>query len=134
LDPAARVATSLRASLYGIPASTRYRLTMNLAINQRAQRRDRTNVFMCHLDHLLQLPWAHRRRVPPTEAAPQIDILRMTSIAARVKTSRCQAAKKRPRRPIETLAWLPSRFLINGLARKILLKTCDSGNQLTLSY
>jgi hypothetical protein len=42
---------------------------MNLATNQRAQRRDRTNVRMCHLDHLLQLPWAHRRRVPPTEAA-----------------------------------------------------------------
>jgi hypothetical protein len=42
---------------------------MNLATNQRAQRRDRTNVCVCHLDHLLQLPWAHRRRVPPTEAA-----------------------------------------------------------------
>jgi hypothetical protein len=42
---------------------------MNLATNQRAQRRDRTNVCMCHLDHLLQLPWAHHRRVPPTEAA-----------------------------------------------------------------
>jgi hypothetical protein len=42
---------------------------MNLATNQRAQRRDRTNVCMCHLDHLLQLPWAHRQRVPPTEAA-----------------------------------------------------------------
>ena len=60
---------SLRASLYGLLASTRYRLTMNLATNQRAQRRDRTNVYMCHLDHLLQLPWAHRQRVPPTEAA-----------------------------------------------------------------
>jgi hypothetical protein len=69
LDPVARVATSLRASLYRILASTRYRLTMNLATNQRAQGRDRTNVCMCHLDHLLQLPWAHRRRVPPTEAA-----------------------------------------------------------------
>jgi hypothetical protein len=33
-------------------------LTMNLATNQRAKRRDRTNVYMCHLDHLLQLPWA----------------------------------------------------------------------------
>jgi hypothetical protein len=42
---------------------------MNLATNQRAKRRDRTNVYMCHLDHLLQLPWAHHRRVPPTEAA-----------------------------------------------------------------
>jgi hypothetical protein len=42
---------------------------MNFATNQRAQRRDRTNVYMCHLDHLLQLPWAHHRRVPPTEAA-----------------------------------------------------------------
>ena len=52
LDPVARVAMSLRASLYGIPASTRYRLTMNLATNRRAQRRDRTNVYICHLDHL----------------------------------------------------------------------------------
>jgi len=69
LDPVARVAMSLRASLYGIPASTKCRLTMNLATNQRAQRRDRTNVCMCHLDHLLPLPRAHRRRVPPTEAA-----------------------------------------------------------------
>ena len=69
MDPVARVTMSLRASLYGLLASTRYRLTMNLATNQRAQRRDRTNVCVCHLDHLLQLPWAHRRRVPPTEAA-----------------------------------------------------------------
>jgi hypothetical protein len=44
LDPVARVTMSLRASLYGLLASTRYRLTMNLATNQRAQRRDRTNV------------------------------------------------------------------------------------------
>ena len=44
---------SLRASPYGFLASTSYRLTMNLATNQRAQRRDRTNVYMCHLDHLL---------------------------------------------------------------------------------
>jgi hypothetical protein len=58
---------------------------MSLATNQRAQRRDRTNVYMCHLDHLLQLPWAHCRRVPPTEAARPKLILRMTSIAARVK-------------------------------------------------
>jgi hypothetical protein len=42
---------------------------MNLATNQRAKRRDRTNVYMCHLDHLLQLPWACHPRVPPTEAA-----------------------------------------------------------------
>ena len=69
MDPVARVALSLRASLYGLLASTRCRLTVNLATNQRAQRRDRTNVYMCHLDHLLQLPRAHRRRVPPTEAA-----------------------------------------------------------------
>jgi hypothetical protein len=48
---------------------------MNLAANQRAQRRDRTNVYMCHLDHLLQLPWAHHRRVPPTEAArPKLSV------------------------------------------------------------
>jgi hypothetical protein len=64
----------LRASLYGLLASTRYRLTMNLATNQRAQKRDRTNVSMCHLDHLLQLPWAralaraaHHSRAPYTE-------------------------------------------------------------------
>ncbi|MEA3179118.1 MAG: hypothetical protein QOI59_2641 [Gammaproteobacteria bacterium] len=48
LDPVARAALSLRASLYGLLASTRHRLTMNLATNQRAQRRDRTNVCMCH--------------------------------------------------------------------------------------
>jgi hypothetical protein len=58
-----------RASLYDIPAVTKCLLTMNLATNQRAQRRDRTNVYLCHLDHLLQLPRAHRRRVPPTKAA-----------------------------------------------------------------
>jgi hypothetical protein len=34
-------------------------LTMNLATNRRAKRRDRTDVYMCHLDHLLQLPWAY---------------------------------------------------------------------------
>jgi hypothetical protein len=62
---------SLRASLNGLAASTRYRLTMNLATNQRAQRRDRTNVYVCHVDHLLQLPVgsssaraAHRSRAP----------------------------------------------------------------------
>jgi len=69
LDPVARVTMSLRASLYGLLASTRSLRTMNLATNQRAQRRDRTNVLMCHLDHLLQLPWADSKRVPPTEAA-----------------------------------------------------------------
>jgi hypothetical protein len=53
LDPVARVTMSLRASLYGLLASTRFRLTMNLATNQRTQRCDRTNVYMCHLDHLL---------------------------------------------------------------------------------
>jgi hypothetical protein len=47
------------------------------------------------LDHLLQLPWAHCRRVPPTEAArPKIDIPSMTSIVTPVKISRCEAAKK----------------------------------------
>jgi hypothetical protein len=60
---------SLRAFPYGLLASMRYRLTESLGANQRAQRRDRTNVCMCHLDHLLQLPWAHIQRVPPTEAA-----------------------------------------------------------------
>ncbi len=42
---------------------------MNLATNQASLSRDRTNVCVCHLDHLLQLPWAHHWRVPPTEAA-----------------------------------------------------------------
>jgi hypothetical protein len=64
-----RVAMSLRASLNGLPVSARYGLTNNPATNQRATRRDRTNVCMCHLDHLLRLLWAHCRRVPPTEAA-----------------------------------------------------------------
>jgi hypothetical protein len=76
LEPVARVTMSLRASLYGLLASTRYRLTMNLATHQRAQKRDRTNVYVCHLDHLLQLPWASRRRVPPTEAARPKPIFR----------------------------------------------------------
>ena len=68
---------------------------MNLATNPRAKRRDRTNVYMCHLDHLLQLPWAHSRRVPPTEAARRKPICgRMTEIAARVKNSRRDAGKK----------------------------------------
>jgi len=62
---------SLRASLYGLLAGTRYGLPMSLATNQRAQRRDRTNACMSHLDHLLQLLWADRRRAPPTEAARQ---------------------------------------------------------------
>jgi hypothetical protein len=69
LDPVARVTMSLRAFLYGLLASMRYRLSESLGANQRAQRRDRTNVCMCHLDHLLQLPWAHIQRVPPTGAA-----------------------------------------------------------------
>jgi hypothetical protein len=71
LDTAARVTTSLRASLQGLPANTRRRLTMNLAINQHAQRRNRTNVCMCHLDHLLHFAVdssptraAHRSRAP----------------------------------------------------------------------
>ena len=51
------------------PGQHEVRLTMNLATNQRAKRRERTNVYVYHLDHLLQLPWAQRRRVPPTEAA-----------------------------------------------------------------
>src|SRR6185437_9838975 len=59
LDSVARVTMSLRAFPYGLLASLRYRLTESLGANQRAQGRDRTNVCMCHLDHLLQLPWAH---------------------------------------------------------------------------
>jgi len=64
----ARVATSLRASLMAFQP-VRGGLTKNLDTNQCATRRDRTNVCMCHLDHLLQLPWAESPRVPPTEAA-----------------------------------------------------------------
>ena len=69
---------------------------MNLATNRRAQRRDRTNAYMCHLDHLLQLPWAHHWRVPPTEAARPDLTLRMTSIATRVKISRSRGAPDGP--------------------------------------
>ena len=58
---------------------------MNLATNQHAKRRDRTNDYVCHLDHLLQLPWAIHQRVPPTEAARPKNISRMNSIAAPVK-------------------------------------------------
>ena len=68
---------------------------MNLATNQRAQRRDRTNVYMCHLDHLLRLPWAHCRHVPPTEAARPKLIPSMTSIATPVKISRYSPLNKR---------------------------------------
>jgi hypothetical protein len=53
IGPVARVAMSLRAPLNGVPASTRHRLTVNLATSRRAQRRDRTNVCMYHWDHLL---------------------------------------------------------------------------------
>src|SRR6185437_1355699 len=69
LDTVARVTMSLRAFPYGLLASTRSRLTESLDAHQRAQGRDRTNVCKCHLDHLLQLPWARIQRVPPTEAA-----------------------------------------------------------------
>ena len=79
LDTVARVTISLRASLYGLLASTRSRLTMNLATNQRAQRRDRTNVCMCHLDHLLSVAVgststhaAHRSRASPMPRMIQI--------------------------------------------------------------
>ena len=88
MDPVARVAMSLRASLYGLLASTRFRLTMNLATNQRTKRCDRTNVYMSHLDHLLQLPWADRQRVPPTEAARPNLMPRMTQIETGGKISR----------------------------------------------
>jgi hypothetical protein len=81
---------SLRASLYGLLASTRCLLTTNLATHQRAKRRDRTNVYMSHLDHLLQLPWAYCQRVPPTEAARLRKLLyhETTLMEARAGTSR----------------------------------------------
>ena len=79
LDPVARVTMSLRASLYGLLASTRSRLTMNLATNQRAQRRDRTNVCMCHLDHLLLVAvGSSSARTTHRSRAPQTDTPRMT--------------------------------------------------------
>jgi hypothetical protein len=80
---------------------------MSLATNQRAQRRDRTNDCMCHLDHLLQLPWARRLRVPPTEAARLKLALRMTSIAARVKQRRSIASCVVP----ATNDWIPMAML-----------------------
>lgn len=43
----------LRASSMAAMAGTRFRLAMYLATNQHARRRDRTNVCMYHLDHLL---------------------------------------------------------------------------------
>src|ERR1700733_393986 len=55
--------------LYDVPVRTRIRLTANLATNQYAWSCDRTNVYVYHLDHLLQLPWAPHPRVPPTNAA-----------------------------------------------------------------
>jgi hypothetical protein len=57
----------------------------NPATNLRAKRRDRTNDCVCHLDHLLQLPWARHRRVPPTEAARLKMPLTMISIVTPVK-------------------------------------------------
>jgi hypothetical protein len=92
------VATSLRASSLA-SRPVRGGLTINLATNQRVKRRDRTNVCMCHLDHLLQLPWADHPRVPPTEAARSKYILRVTSIAAPVKISRSEGWRLSERRP-----------------------------------
>jgi hypothetical protein len=46
----------LRALYCERAACTSLRLMMKLATDQRAQRRGRTNFYMCHLDHLLQLP------------------------------------------------------------------------------
>ena len=86
---------SLRASLYGLLASTRSQLTMNLATDPRAQRRNRSNVCMSHLDHLLQLPWAERRRVPPTEAArPKTNIAKNALDCDGSEDLKC--VKKRP--------------------------------------
>ena len=39
--------------LNGRLAGTRFRLTVYLATNQHPKSRDRTNVYMYHLDHLL---------------------------------------------------------------------------------
>jgi hypothetical protein len=69
LEPVARVTMSLRASLYGLLARATYRLTMNLATHQRAQRRDRTNVYMSHWITSFSCCGLITRRVPPTEAA-----------------------------------------------------------------
>jgi hypothetical protein len=90
---------------------------MNLVTDQRAQRRDRTNVYMCHVDHLLQLPWAHRRRVPPTEAARLKLNLRMTSIAARVKPKRPSA--KANYRMCRLPVYLPVRYRNRPASRRV---------------
>jgi hypothetical protein len=54
---------------------------------------------MCHLDHLLQLPWADSSRAPPTEAARSKYILRVTSVAAPVKISPTAGRRRSVRRP-----------------------------------
>lgn len=56
------------AQLSGLMADPPSPLGENRVTSQHVQRRDRPNVYVCHLDHLLQLPWAHRRHRPPTEA------------------------------------------------------------------
>ena len=68
---------------------------MNLATNQRAQRRDRTNVCMCHLDHLLQLPWAHFGACRPPK--PRANILRLAGPFGRNNTP-SMASQPSPRR------------------------------------
>lgn len=45
-----------RSRAWRKPARILCGLSTDLAASHRAQRRDRTNVFMCHWDHLLQLP------------------------------------------------------------------------------
>jgi hypothetical protein len=69
MESIARVVTSRRVHPSMASQPVRGGLTMYPATDQRALRRDRTNVCMCHLDHLLQLQWAHYQRAPPTEAA-----------------------------------------------------------------
>ena len=92
---------------------------MNLATNQRAQRRDRTNVCMCHLDHLLQLPWAHRRRVPPTEATrPKLSLKDDVDCGAS-KASSCplyDRLRANAARAEKLRGWDPLTFAV-GVAR-----------------
>jgi len=103
---------------------------MNLATNQRAQRRDRTNVCTCHLDHLLRLPWAQRRRVPPTEAArPKLSLKGDVGCGASKASSRPLYDRLRANaaRAGRLRAWDPLTFAV-GVARAQHSLLPDSAN------
>lgn len=60
---------------------------MYLGTKQDVSSCDRTNVYMYHLDHLLQLPWAHQCARRPPKPRASLHIANIASIAARVKVS-----------------------------------------------